>query len=551
MATRISCSKSEAIAEAGGLYWLAATLFLICVPLLAHVLFSWIGFNPTDDGFTLAYSRRILSGEVPHRDFIIIRPFLSPLIHVPFVALGGDRTFYISRLFVWVEFACIAWIWVHIADKLLRTRVRSGQRFLFALVAFVFSAHSFPIMAWHTVDALLLISIGLALCLGESTLSCFFGFVLIGSAYLCKQNFLLVVPVALIVLERWRKPIYWLAVALPGIAYLLFLVLTHSLNDAAVQLTAQTGVLGPGFWRYVSDFAFTLGVVLGYLGTRMMLQADSESRRAKGLSMVLLAPILSCLGLASGHFTSHWAVGLFGMVLGMSACFARTRKERGYWTLGVLVTLVAWSVSISVGYNTPALAAGPTVIVLLSFVSLLACDGKPAVMMRYATLVLAVLAVSSFAIVRLNHVYRDRKALNLDCSLTGVLPGAAGLRTNPVTCAYLQDLRNIIASLGDMDYCVVPDTAACWVQSPHLNPLPVDWANATELNKPRLLRRELATITNHRGPLAVIVQNFDAGSLASDLCPVSAANDVVSFVRKNLHEARETQYFKVYTAARL
>src|SRR2546423_7312479 len=77
--------------------------FLILIPLLAHWLFSWMGFTPTDDGFTLAYSRRLLAGQVPDRDFIIIRPFLSPLIHVPFVFFGGAYTFWLSRLFVWFE----------------------------------------------------------------------------------------------------------------------------------------------------------------------------------------------------------------------------------------------------------------------------------------------------------------------------------------------------------------------------------------------------------------------------------------------------------------
>ncbi len=64
----------------------------LIVPTLAHLLFSWMGFSPIDDGFTLAYGRRILEAEVPHRDFII-RPFISPLIHVPCVLFGGDYTY--------------------------------------------------------------------------------------------------------------------------------------------------------------------------------------------------------------------------------------------------------------------------------------------------------------------------------------------------------------------------------------------------------------------------------------------------------------------------
>src|SRR6266700_1685240 len=93
--------------------------FLILVPLLSHSSFSWMGFTPTDEGFTLAYSRRMLDGQVPHRDFIIIRPFLSPLIHVPIVMLGGAYTFWMSRLFVWFELTSIAWLWTSIVSRLL------------------------------------------------------------------------------------------------------------------------------------------------------------------------------------------------------------------------------------------------------------------------------------------------------------------------------------------------------------------------------------------------------------------------------------------------
>jgi len=91
--------------------WILAVLFLAGVPLIAHGLYSWMGFNPTDDGFTLAYSRRIFDGQIPHLDFIIIRPFLSPILHMPEAAWAGDNMLMVSRFVVWAQFACIAWIW--------------------------------------------------------------------------------------------------------------------------------------------------------------------------------------------------------------------------------------------------------------------------------------------------------------------------------------------------------------------------------------------------------------------------------------------------------
>src|SRR5258708_31765250 len=40
----------------------------IVVAVAAHLEFSWMGYTPTDDGWVLAGSRRILAGQIPHRD---------------------------------------------------------------------------------------------------------------------------------------------------------------------------------------------------------------------------------------------------------------------------------------------------------------------------------------------------------------------------------------------------------------------------------------------------------------------------------------------------
>src|ERR671933_1283922 len=146
---------------------LVSVAFLLIVPTLAHLLFSWMGFNPSDDGFTLAYSRRILEGQVPHRDFIIIRPFLSPLLHTPFVLFGGDYTYWVSRYFVWFQFACISWAWVCIVNRAFDNPFNNTTNLFIALVSFAASVHYFVLTAWHTVDGLFLSSIGLCVLLTQ------------------------------------------------------------------------------------------------------------------------------------------------------------------------------------------------------------------------------------------------------------------------------------------------------------------------------------------------------------------------------------------------
>src|SRR5437763_16808850 len=97
---------------------LPAACFLLLIPLIFHLLFSWMGFTPTDEGFTLAHSRRILDGQVPHRDFIIIRPFFSPLLHVPEVLVVVDYIFWLSRMFVCFQLAFLFCMWFSFGNLL-------------------------------------------------------------------------------------------------------------------------------------------------------------------------------------------------------------------------------------------------------------------------------------------------------------------------------------------------------------------------------------------------------------------------------------------------
>src|SRR5213080_3897659 len=116
--------------------------FVIVVAVTCHLLFSWMGFTPTDEGFTLAHSRRILDGHVPHRDFIMIRPFLSPLLHVPFVWWGGEYTFWLSRLFVWFQLATISWVWVSIVNRMMKFPFSATKRIFIALISFAATTHT-------------------------------------------------------------------------------------------------------------------------------------------------------------------------------------------------------------------------------------------------------------------------------------------------------------------------------------------------------------------------------------------------------------------------
>ncbi|MCJ7813088.1 hypothetical protein MUP95_07220, partial [bacterium] len=245
----------------------AGVLFIFLVATIAHFLFSHLGFNPTDDGFILAGSRRILDGQIPHRDFISIRPAGSYFLHIPFVLFGGDYVFWVSRYFVWIQFASIAWIWTVIIARSFKIFSSWIEKFPVALVAFSFSAHYFPVMAWHTVDSLFLVTLGIILCLEQSMLAKMFGYLFIGTAQLCRLNFLPLIPIVIILLNDWRQKRFWLMVCVPITVYMVYLMFNRAVSDAIMQLSTYTNVLSRGVMTYVKCWSVLWGILIGALAT--------------------------------------------------------------------------------------------------------------------------------------------------------------------------------------------------------------------------------------------------------------------------------------------
>jgi hypothetical protein len=416
------------------------------------------------------------------------------------------------------------------------------ERFLLAVVTFVFSAHYFPIMAWHTIDALLLISFGVILCVRSQHPVSAAGILLISASCLCKQNFVVVAPAVILLLGQARSLRCWLLAMIPGAVYLTWLAGAGALPDAVVQLTSQTDILSTGIWRYLGSGSFEAAVLLGYFGSRLLF---GPGHRSLGLVMLLMVPTFSAVALAQGHFTAHPAVGLFGVVLGITIYFSVVRSQEKYQTAGWLVLVVAWSASISIGYNTPALVAGPLAAFIIAMTTLPHSGPKLARHARVASLGIVVIATVAFVSIRYHHVYRDAAPAELTYRLDGVLPGANGIRTNGRTWAYFHDLHRLTHSLGHNEYCVLPDTACWWVKSDAVNPLPLDWPIDIELNNPRVLRRVLRTLDSRAASMTIIVERFDAASLATGrLSP--AENRVAAYVRSHFIKRSHTHWFDVY-----
>lgn len=535
--------------------WIAILVCLGVVPVIAHLAFSSLGFNPTDDGFILAQTRRILDGQVPHRDFITIRPALSPMLHIPLLKVFRDHVFIASRFVAWWEFAAIVTAWLYIMEKRLKYTIPPAVFVALAIIGFTTSAHIFPIMVWHTIDGLLLATFGILLAGSRSSTTQAVGYILVGCSTLCKQNFAGLIPILLAAEGKLLSITRWIWCLIPLAAYLVVITVLGGLPDLVTQLTTETGILEHGVFSYLFSEGFFAGVLFGSYGLIFATRALSEKVHYRKYfiiaAVIIFLPIfVGQLRIASGHFLEQASFAIFGLVLGsvMYALANELPKRVDIIKTGSILLCLAWCVSLSHGWNSPALCTGPLACFAIMCLMILGKELRGSIARAWYVGIAVLFAVSivCFTHARLNHIYREHPARELVYDLGGVVRGLAGIKTNRATYAFLSDLSDITKNLENHRFCVLPDCSCIWVALPKQNPIPIEWPHALEISKPELVERIISTIQKNQDQMTVLLQKYNARSLALDRLEPVEQNDVVLFCRKHLKKVSETRFFEVY-----
>lgn len=528
---------------------LAAAAFLILVPLVFHLLFSWMGFTPTDEGVTLAHSRRIVDGQVPHRDFIMIRPFVSPLIHAPIVLFGGNYTFWLSRLFVWCQLSLIAWLWVSMIGRLVSFHFSATTRLLIALMVFATSVHTKHLTAWHTIDGLLFAAIGLALVTKPSRALKLLGYFLIGFAPLCKQNFAFLVLLSPIIMGDWRQLRYWSAAATPALLYLIFLVFANCLSDALFQLASASDFV-PIIIRHYPAAVILLSMAAGYITVSLSLRQRASSSGVNARVTISLLYVVPVLGAGVSLSVGSWAnisFALFGLSTGVCAFLIKNVPHRtGEKRVFLLSLATAFSASLSGGYTSPALASGPLLATLVLFVFDRYKNDYGQFLYR-SLWIASIVILLGFGWARTRYIYRDRPATQLTMSLGDVLLGGRLIYTNRNTYEFMKDLKTAVEFVesSGKEYAIITDAAAFWVKAHQENRLPAVWP--IDLSPP-LMNRFIGAMESRRGGTIFIVQKVQTTSLANGFAPLPASDDYASarYARTHFTKVYETNFFELY-----
>lgn len=531
---------------------LQGVLFVTIVGLMAHALYSHLGFNPTDEGYMLSGSRRLLDGQVPHRDFLSLRPVGTQLLHSHLILWAGDRILWWSRLIAWVQLATIAWLWVAIVEKAFDTFASAGIRAAVGLAGFAASAHDFPLMPWNTIDGVLFLTGGIAVLQLAEARGRWIGFILIGCAPLFRQSFLFCIPPLLIVSGEGLRVRTWLAVAAPSALYALVLGTFGALVEAIAQTGSHHHSL-PGALFAFHAFPKQIGVGLlgGSISVSLLMNRRQELRAVGALAYVVLLVLAAALIGTNRHswilfFAALVLVPLLAAVDRSDATDARWNGRRT--TAALLALVVAWGSSISEGWPMPAIGSASLVAVALAAVMM--NQLSPIVTGRNAaTLVactIAAASVTSLHIGRTMHIFCELPAAELKYPLDDRFRGGQGIFTNKNTHDFLKELTEStdwIRSRGRR-YAVLPDCAEFWATSAQPNPLFSDWPIDEEIQfvRPRFLH-ELVGLQD----TSFVVQKYRASTLARQPVAIEPKTCMAcEAVRSHFRLVRETKYFEIY-----
>jgi tetratricopeptide (TPR) repeat protein len=462
------------------------------------------GYHPTDDGFMLGLSWRIVHGEVPYRDFIFVRPPLTPFLHTIWFLLPEGLEFQAARL------GCSAWFGAIFLVPAAVLATKGGLRgwrvllvFAVAGIGWLVSVNNFPPMPWYTLDGVFFSTLAFtALYLafaderkGERWL--LLGALLAGLAPWAKHNFA-VVPAAYgfvaLLAFRPRLPRVLLALALPSLVWVAYLGTHGALGEFKRQITAVStfrDAINAGVLSFIPSGAKAWAILVAALAAGVASRKRSVPVWVNGLAILaflaFLAKGLGGFQLATQEAGQAWTRSCFlvvalylGARYGVGIRGPRSRWANGYWafSLGALVT--AWASAISWASPNPTFGMAP--VLLAAAYSL--CVPELGRAWKTVT-ALAALAVFSFGFGRMIELNVERPYREAPRSLQtrnlGELFPKLGpkMTTSQENFDRFKALQDTVKALEAIDparpIAVMPEFGLFHYLSGRRNPAAIDW----------------------------------------------------------------------------
>jgi hypothetical protein len=473
--------------------------FLVALPILWFLAIGRYGWSDTDDGFILSYSWRIVNGELPYKDFIYVRPPLSPLLHsIWFSIVPTDYVYAFTRLIVIleIEIYCLLGSFV-LCKGLPSLKWAANDWFAVTIASFLVSVSQFTPMAWHTVDGILFSVLGLSVVVSFlSSWTTVLSAVLMCLAAMTKQSFypMPIICLLYLILAKRRRDVAVYSVTVFIVLLVSYVVLNErgmwpdflnqTVGASSPQEAIQAGFVA--YAKYGGRFFLAFGIGLFCLSFATRLGA----RRLPAYQLILLFVTIA-IGLYGAVLavTKAWVstapIGCFQFLFIAAVLFAIILwfQQRRNAIVFFLFLTVSWCASISWGFRTPALFSPPLLLGGISFAGWFARDlgasaDSPRKSLRYLLVGVLILALLGSV-----QPYRDIDGrLSRECRLGEVEEKFRFIVSGPKTCDKLAEFNKLATEL-DGRVIVLPAFPLANFVLGHRSPMPLDWPMTVEMGK--------------------------------------------------------------------
>jgi hypothetical protein len=514
-----------------------------------------LGFSPTDDGYILSMGSKVFNGEIPHKDFISIRPIGSSLISLySFLPFVNEYQLLSTRIVCTAELLLIVWFWLQIVARFYKISHSTFLVVATTIVATTITIHDFPFMAWHTIDGVFFCSLALFIrsksIVTPSQWNVVFTYLLMGMSVLCKQSFAPMIIAILIVFQDYKKPVAYVGIALFPLFYVAWISFNGGLLDLVSQLTAQSKILGVGFKRYLIDLWFIGGTMCG--GLLWYLSKKVSTNTFFSSKVALFITLVSCLllDLIFGENLSKSSVLLFGVmsILSLQSLIA----QRSHSIILTVVTALAWSSALSIGYSFPSLLSGAMLVVLFfEFGIEKSINNRTNWKYITALSIVGALFIVGFINARTTKIYREATANSLTYPLGDVLTNGKGIVTNKTTYSFLNDATMIRRKYSTASIIFAPYLAGIYASSHTPHPTISTWSRDLELPNDVLKQRfeNNLNVLSSKGSFFAI-SKYRVEQLATQLTLLNqntSDSPVVHFAKNNLRLVDSTRFFYIYS----
>jgi len=529
---------------------------LVIIPFIFHFIYSSYGFNPTDDGLFLSASKRIINGEIPHLDFISVRPAGSALLHIIEVLYAGDHLYYITRLLVWFQFSAISFFWMEIIKKVCLLKSKYFFDIIVITISIMFCSHTFPIMSNPTIDGIFFCSLGIYFITYNNYKLKTLGYFLLGCSLLFKQSFLFVPFLVLLIFDDYKNLKFIFVTSIASIIYLLALVSLGAVSDFMIQISSvDASIVQIGIISFFTNKYIYLGIFIAVL-LSIFKNTNKISYNTKLVLLYFFTIIISMalyqIEQKIGSSGIFWIVSfiLLGISMGLLIIdlMLSSNFQKNTIKIMLLVYIISWSVTLSKGYSTPALFSGVLFISVVSFLGAsypLASNNKE----KIFTFILLILFIGIYDYSRKNYVYRDRPSKELTFKLNNILPGGNNILTNKDTFLVIKEIKTLTKKYNNEKIAIIPDYPGYWAASEINNPLPADWLQKVEVPNGAPYNKLTESINNIASSGIIIMQKYSMHNLNKglDLIQESNYHPIISFVKQNVEKIDESEYYEIYS----